>query len=62
MPATVTSARTLAERPLDPTPAPTDVVVVHGLAQDDVGVRVEALGQFVPVMLEIGLDGDIGRP
>ena len=39
------------------TAAPPDVVVVHGLAQHDVGVGVEASEQLVPVVLEVRLDG-----
>ena len=57
MPATVTSARHPGQRRGDPAPAAADVVVVHRLAQHDVGVGVEALGELVAVVLEVGLDG-----
>ena len=58
MPATVDRRRvTRAERRGHAAPAPAHVVVVHGLAQDDVGVRVEAPGQLVAVVLQVGLDG-----
>ena len=31
-------------------------MVVHGLAQDDVGVGIESLRQLLSVVLQIGLD------
>ena len=56
MPATVTSAFTRRSA-CTPTTTTPHVVVVHGLAEENVGVRVEALGQLLSVMLEIGLNG-----
>ena len=41
----------------DAAPAPADVVMVHRLAERDVGVRVEALRQLLPLVLQVRLDG-----
>ena len=45
------SARDAGQGPAHPATSPAHVVVVHGLAEDDVGVRVEPPDQLVPVVL-----------
>ena len=57
MPATVTSAFTRRSAFTTPTAATPDIVVIHGLAEENVGVRVEPLGQLLSVVLEIRLNG-----
>ena len=41
----------------DPATIAADIVVVHGLAEQNVGVGVEALRQLLTLVLEIGLNG-----
>jgi hypothetical protein len=40
-----------------PTSIPTNVVVIHRFGEDHIGVRVESLRQFLPVVLQVGLNG-----
>ena len=58
IPATVMSACTWPRACCQPTAPPAHVVVVHGLAQHDVGVGVEPFDQLVPVVLQVRLHGE----
>ena len=61
MPAIVTSAVMRPSAACDPAAPAADVVVVHRPRQHDVGVRVEAVGELLAVVLEVRLDLRSGR-
>ena len=56
MPARATSHRTRLERGHEAAAAAADVVVVHRVAEHDVAVRVEALGELLALVVEVALD------
>ena len=56
MPASVTRPVMRPSAARDAAAAAADVVVVHHARQHDVGVRVEAAGQLLAVVLEVRLD------
>ena len=57
-PTTVSGAVDAAQRRRHAAAAAADVEQAHGLGERDVGVRVEAAGQLVRVVVEVGLDGE----
>ena len=57
MPITVACAVTPRQGVGDASSTPAHVVMVHRLTQDDIAVGVEAGGQFLAVVAQVGLDG-----